>query len=60
MSVLTLLAFNVGVELAQLVTVAPVFPSLYLASPTRCYPAAAYRWSIARARGGHGLGARAA
>jgi len=39
MSVLTLLAFNVGVELAQLVTVALVFPSLYLASRTRCYPA---------------------
>lgn len=34
-----LLAFNVGVELAQLITVALVFPSLYLASRTRCYPA---------------------
>ncbi len=34
-SVLALLAFNVGVELAQLLTVALVFPSLYLASRTR-------------------------
>jgi hypothetical protein len=34
-----LLAFNVGVELAQLLTVALVFPSLYLASRTRWYPA---------------------
>ncbi|RBY90634.1 HupE/UreJ family protein [Blastococcus sp. TF02A-26] len=38
-SVLSLLAFNVGVELAQLVTVALVFPSLYLLSRTRAYPA---------------------
>ena len=37
-SVLALLAFNVGVELAQLVTVALLFPSLYLASRTRAYP----------------------
>jgi HupE/UreJ protein len=38
-SLLALLAFNVGVELAQLVTVALLFPSLYLASPTPWYPA---------------------
>jgi HupE / UreJ protein len=38
-SLLALLAFNVGVELAQLVTVALIFPSLYLASRTRAYPA---------------------
>ncbi|MGY1604180.1 HupE/UreJ family protein [Geodermatophilus sp. SYSU D00815] len=38
-SVLSLLAFNVGVELAQLLTVALVFPSLYLVSRTRAYPA---------------------
>ena len=38
-SVPALLAFNVGVELAQLLTVALVFPSLYLASRTRWYPA---------------------
>lgn len=38
-SVLTLLAFNVGIELAQLATIAAVFPSLYLASRTRWYPA---------------------
>jgi hypothetical protein len=38
-SVPALLAFNVGVELAQLVTVALLFPSLYLASRTRFYPA---------------------
>ena len=37
-SVLALLAFNVGVELAQLVTVALLFPSLYLLSRTRAYP----------------------
>jgi hypothetical protein len=34
-----LLAFNVGVELAQLLTVALLFPSLYLASRTRFYRA---------------------
>ena len=38
-SLLALLAFNVGVGLAQLVTVALLFPSLYLASRTRFYPA---------------------
>jgi Protein of unknown function (DUF3500)/HupE / UreJ protein len=38
-SLLALLAFNVGVELAQLLTVALVFPSLYLASRTRAYRA---------------------
>ncbi|MGY1771194.1 HupE/UreJ family protein [Blastococcus sp. SYSU D00813] len=38
-SVPALLAFNVGVELAQLVTVALVFPSLFLLSRTRAYPA---------------------
>ncbi|MGY1696708.1 HupE/UreJ family protein [Geodermatophilus sp. SYSU D00814] len=38
-SVPALLAFNVGVELAQLLTVAVVFPSLYLVSRTRWYPA---------------------
>ena len=38
-SVLSLLAFNVGVELAQLLTVASVFPSLYVVSRTRFYPA---------------------
>ncbi|MCZ2818133.1 HupE/UreJ family protein [Modestobacter sp. VKM Ac-2984] len=38
-SVPALLAFNVGVELAQLLTVALVFPSLYLLSRTRWYPA---------------------
>jgi hypothetical protein len=38
-SVPALLAFNVGVELAQLLTVALLFPSLYLASRTRWYPA---------------------
>ena len=37
-SLLALLAFNVGVELAQLLTVALVFPSLYLVSRTRWYP----------------------
>ena len=34
-SVLSLLSFNVGVELAQLLTVALVFPSLHLISRTR-------------------------
>ena len=38
-SLLALLAFNLGVELAQLVTVALIFPSLHLASRTRFYPA---------------------
>ena len=38
-SLLALLAFNVGVELAQLLTVALVFPSLYLVSRTCWYPA---------------------
>jgi hypothetical protein len=38
-SLLALLAFNLGVELAQLTTVALIFPSLYLASRTRFYPA---------------------
>ena len=38
-SLVSLLAFNVGVELAQLATIAAVFPSLYLASRTRWYPA---------------------
>ncbi|SDY94898.1 HupE / UreJ protein [Geodermatophilus africanus] len=38
-SVPSLLAFNVGVESAQLLTVALMFPSLYLASRTRWYPA---------------------
>ncbi|MBM7805034.1 hypothetical protein JOD57_000871 [Geodermatophilus bullaregiensis] len=38
-SVPALLAFNVGVELAQLLTVALVFPSLYVVSRTRYYPA---------------------
>jgi hypothetical protein len=37
-SVVALLAFNVGVELAQLVTVALVVPSLYVVSRTRFYP----------------------
>jgi hypothetical protein len=38
-SLLALLAFNLGVELAQLITVALIFPSLYLASLTRYYAA---------------------
>jgi hypothetical protein len=38
-SLLALFAFNVGVELAQLITVALIFPSLYLASLTRYYAA---------------------
>ena len=38
-SLLSLLAFNVGIELAQLTCVALVFPSLYLLSRTRLYPA---------------------
>lgn len=35
LSLLTLLAFNIGVELAQLLTIALVFPSLYVLSRTR-------------------------
>lgn len=35
LSLLTLLAFNVGVELAQLLTIALIFPSIYLLSRTR-------------------------
>ncbi|KQT94142.1 hypothetical protein ASG49_04320 [Marmoricola sp. Leaf446] len=38
-SVLALLAFNLGIELAQLLVVLLVFPSLYLASRTRSYAA---------------------
>lgn len=38
-SVLSLLAFNVGIELAQLATVALIFPSLWLLSTNRWYPA---------------------
>ena len=38
-SVLSRLAFNVGIELANLTCVAAVFPSLYLLSRTRFYPA---------------------
>ncbi len=56
---LTLLAFNVGVELSQLATTALVFPSLYVLSTTRWYPAvriagaslalaAAVGWSVDR------------
>jgi HupE / UreJ protein len=37
-SVLALLAFNLGIELAQLVTVALMLPSLYILSRTRAYP----------------------
>jgi len=37
-SLLALLAFNVGVELAQLVATALLFPSLYLLARTRAYP----------------------
>ena len=37
-SVPSLLGFNLGVELAQLLTIALVFPSLYLAARTRWYP----------------------
>ncbi len=36
-SLLALLAFNLGIELAQLTTVALVLPSLYLLSRTRAY-----------------------
>jgi hypothetical protein len=38
-SLLSLLAFDVGIELAQLTCVALVFPSLHLLSRTRFYPA---------------------
>lgn len=38
-SALDLLAFNVGVEAAQLTAVALVLPSLYVVSRTRWYPA---------------------
>jgi hypothetical protein len=38
-SLVALLAFNIGIELAQLATTAAVFPSLYLLSTTRCYTA---------------------
>ncbi len=38
-SLLALLAFNVGIELAQLACVALVFPSLYLLSRTPLHPA---------------------
>ncbi len=37
-SVPSLLAFNLGVELAQLLTIALVFPSVLLAARTRWYP----------------------
>ena len=37
-SLLALLAFNAGIELAQLATVALVLPSLYALSRTRAYP----------------------
>ena len=37
-SLLALLAFNVGIELAQLAAVALVLPSLYMLSRTRAYP----------------------
>ncbi|MCB0827912.1 MAG: HupE/UreJ family protein [Solirubrobacterales bacterium] len=59
-SLASLLAFNFGVELAQLSAVALVFPSLYLLSRTRFYPtvrvtgaclalAAATGWGLDRA-----------
>lgn len=35
----TLLAFNLGVEAAQLITIAVAFPSLWLLSRTKAYPA---------------------
>lgn len=38
-SLVSLLSFNVGIELAQLLTAAVVFPSLYVLSTTRFYPA---------------------
>lgn len=37
-SLLTLLAFNIGIELAQLAATGLVFPSLYLLARTRYYP----------------------
>lgn len=37
-SLLSLLAFNIGIELAQLTCIALVFPSLYVLSSTRVYP----------------------
>jgi len=40
LSLVTLLAFNVGVELAQLVVTLALFPSLYLLARTPWYPAA--------------------
>ena len=54
-----MLAFNVGIELAQLTCVALVFPSLYVLSRTRFYPvfrvtgaslalAAAIAWGLDR------------
>jgi hypothetical protein len=58
-SLVALLAFNVGIELAQLATVALVLPSLYVLSRTRAYPvfrtaaaggalAAAAGWAVDR------------
>jgi hypothetical protein len=38
-SLLALLAFNLGIELAQLATIALILPSLYVLSRTRAYPA---------------------
>ena len=38
-SVVALLSFNIGIELAQLLMTAVVFPSLYVMSTTRFYPA---------------------
>ncbi|WP_158647281.1 HupE/UreJ family protein [Actinoplanes sp. ATCC 53533] len=58
-SLLALLAFNLGVELAQLATVALIFPSLYLASRTRFYPPAARDRRGRGARRRDRLGARA-
>ncbi|GAB7193165.1 HupE/UreJ family protein [Kineococcus sp. NUM-3379] len=46
-SVPALLAFNVGVELAQLVTVALLLPSLLLAARTRWYPAVRLTGAVA-------------
>ena len=39
LSVVTPLAFNVGVELAQVVVTLALFPSLYVVARTRWYPA---------------------
>lgn len=58
-SLVSLLAFNIGVELAQVVTIAAILPSLHLASRTRWYPllrvgvasvavAAALGWALDR------------